>query len=348
MIRKLHIQNFKSIKDLELDCARVNVFIGEPNTGKSNILESLGTFTLSLLRGKGNILPRKLIRMEKNYHIFFNENTEEKINIDIELDNYSKIFTLWTYTSEGIVNSEFSDSSEDILRKHKFLSFDSNLSLQVHFNLDQALPIRFFKFEQKKDYSGREGNFLTPPDGDNLPQMIRLKSEIKEFVHDLFAEYGYKVNIDKHENNISIYRESHISESLPYFLSSDTIQRIIFFYTAIETNKNAVLIFEEPESHVFPFYNKFLAERIALYNTNQFFIATHNPTFLANFIEQTPDEELKIFITYYEDYQTKVFELSGGKLHEAYKIFGVDIFANLDKIVKHLDKIIEKEKEDSL
>ncbi|MCY7358230.1 MAG: AAA family ATPase [Rudanella sp.] len=38
----VEIKNFKSIKDLRLDCKRVNIFIGKPNVGKSNILEGLG------------------------------------------------------------------------------------------------------------------------------------------------------------------------------------------------------------------------------------------------------------------------------------------------------------------
>ena len=38
----VEIKNFKSIKDLRLDCKRINVFIGKPNVGKSNILEALG------------------------------------------------------------------------------------------------------------------------------------------------------------------------------------------------------------------------------------------------------------------------------------------------------------------
>ena len=38
MIKNLTIQNFKSIKDLQLDCKRINLFIGEPNSGKSNLL----------------------------------------------------------------------------------------------------------------------------------------------------------------------------------------------------------------------------------------------------------------------------------------------------------------------
>lgn len=41
MIRKIEIQNFKSIADLTLDLGRVNVFIGENGSGKSNILEAV-------------------------------------------------------------------------------------------------------------------------------------------------------------------------------------------------------------------------------------------------------------------------------------------------------------------
>ena len=41
MIRKITIENFKSIDKLELDLGRVNVFIGENGCGKSNILEAI-------------------------------------------------------------------------------------------------------------------------------------------------------------------------------------------------------------------------------------------------------------------------------------------------------------------
>jgi AAA15 family ATPase/GTPase len=36
---RVHIKNFKSIVDLPLDLAPINVFIGENGSGKSNILE---------------------------------------------------------------------------------------------------------------------------------------------------------------------------------------------------------------------------------------------------------------------------------------------------------------------
>ena len=40
MIQNLTIKNFKSIKDLNIPCKKLNVFIGEPNSGKSNIIEA--------------------------------------------------------------------------------------------------------------------------------------------------------------------------------------------------------------------------------------------------------------------------------------------------------------------
>ncbi len=41
MIEKVHIQNFKSIYDLEIETSRINLFIGENGSGKSNLLEAL-------------------------------------------------------------------------------------------------------------------------------------------------------------------------------------------------------------------------------------------------------------------------------------------------------------------
>jgi energy-coupling factor transporter ATP-binding protein EcfA2 len=40
-VNRVHIKNFKSIVDLSLDLAPINVFIGENGSGKSNILEAL-------------------------------------------------------------------------------------------------------------------------------------------------------------------------------------------------------------------------------------------------------------------------------------------------------------------
>jgi predicted ATPase len=42
MISKVSISNYKSIQQLEIPLSKVNVFIGENGSGKSNILEAIG------------------------------------------------------------------------------------------------------------------------------------------------------------------------------------------------------------------------------------------------------------------------------------------------------------------
>ncbi|RLI80382.1 hypothetical protein DRP05_00990 [Archaeoglobales archaeon] len=94
------------------------------------------------------------------------------------------------------------------------------------------------------------------------------------------------------------------------------MQRIIFYLAAIETNKDSILIFEEPEANSFPFYTKFLAERIALDRSNQYFISTYNPYLLLSLLEKTPTKDIQVFITYFEDYQTKIKPLSDDEKSE--------------------------------
>ena len=45
LLSDFRIRNFKTFKDLELkNLKKVNIFVGEPNTGKTSILEALSLF----------------------------------------------------------------------------------------------------------------------------------------------------------------------------------------------------------------------------------------------------------------------------------------------------------------
>jgi AAA15 family ATPase/GTPase len=96
------------------------------------------------------------------------------------------------------------------------------------------------------------------------------------------------------------------------------------------SNKNSVLVFEEPESNAFPYYTKYLGERIALDETNQFFIATHNLYLLSAIVEKGRKEDVQVFITYFKDYQTKVKPLTPDEVAE---LMEADPFFNLDRFI---------------
>jgi len=80
MINKLSIRNFKSIKELDIDCARVNLFIGEPNTGKSNILEALGLLSWCGCEG----LPLSdFVRFQYTSNLFYDNLTNQISDVRI-------------------------------------------------------------------------------------------------------------------------------------------------------------------------------------------------------------------------------------------------------------------------
>ena len=102
---------------------------------------------------------------------------------------------------------------------------------------------------------------------------------------------------------------------------------------ALHTNSDSVLVFEEPEAHAFPYYTKYLAERIALDEKgNQYFISTHNPYFLLPILEKTLSEDIAVFITYYEDHHTQVRQLAQDELETIFD--DIDVFSNIDMFLE--------------
>jgi AAA15 family ATPase/GTPase len=93
----VHIQNFKSIQNLKLDdCRRINLFIGYPNVGKSNVLEALGLFSLPYLNEGDNL--NKFIRVENKNELFF----------DTKMSSCC--------VTDGIDSAEFKTNSSFIIR----------------------------------------------------------------------------------------------------------------------------------------------------------------------------------------------------------------------------------------
>src|SRR5881396_1641806 len=74
IVDRLEIFNFKSIKHLEMPCRKVNIFIGEPNVGKSNILEAMAFFSPGILEDL-----KQVIRFKSMTDLYYDSQVEEKI-----------------------------------------------------------------------------------------------------------------------------------------------------------------------------------------------------------------------------------------------------------------------------
>lgn len=88
-INRVYIKNFKSIVDLSLDLAPINVFIGENGSGKSNILEALA-FTAAAAANKldNEFLVSRGIRVTEPRFMrsAFAEVAEDMISIVVEAE----------------------------------------------------------------------------------------------------------------------------------------------------------------------------------------------------------------------------------------------------------------------
>lgn len=331
MIKNLEINNFKSIRHLRLDCKRINIFIGGPNTGKSNILETLGILSFGGCMNYANI--KEFVRFESMSNLFYNENLEDSITIKVDdkilkinFDFEKELF--WGRCCKDIVPTP-------VPAPPAFFSFDYNYEGKGSASCPgfEKLPFKFYRFTVRKEFPRKEVAFLLPPSGDNLLALLRSYKELRKLVKDIFDEYGLRVVLKPQENKMEVQKEiEDIIISHPYPLVSDTLQRVILYLAAIETNKDSVIVFEEPEAHAFPYYTKYLAERIALDKSNQYFISTHNPYLLLSILEKAPKDDVRVFITYFEDYQTKVKPLSEEEKEE---ILGeeIDVFFNIERFV---------------
>ncbi len=321
MIKTLTIKNFKSIKQLKLNCKRVNLFIGKPNVGKSNILEAVSVFSLPY--AYGNL--KDIFRFENLTNLFHDHDLGEKIEIVADGFSYGLTFK----------NGSFKASYEDSVGKSKSESeFNYDGKLMSGGYSSFVLPsFKLYRFSLMNTFSRSESDFLLPPRGENLLQILLIKKELRKFVAGLFSEYNLKLVLKPQEHKIEVQKEiEDVIIAYPYSLVSDTLQRVVFHFLAIETNRDSILIFEEPEAHAFPYYTKFLAERISLDNSNQYFVSTHNPYFLLSVLEKTSKDDVGIFITYFKDYQTKIKSLTD-KEKTAILDLDAGVFFNLDRFV---------------
>lgn len=306
------------------DCKRINLFIGRPNVGKSNILEALSLFSIPYLSENSSKKLSNLIRLENEAELFYDGNTEKDIVIKTEIGdcylNYSPKDGL--VVKVGVFHNFFI-----------VLKIDSKLNTQIlrkkwHFEL----PIKRYNYNINVKYKKSHAKYLIPPFGYNLLSIIENYDRLKKDIYKIFQEYGLKIAFDKASQSIKIIRAKGDEIFLiPYNSIADTLQRIIFFKAAIESNNDSVLLFEEPEAHSFPPYMTHITQEMIFKKDCQFFVATHSPFILNDLIENGRDE-LAVFIVDYENHETKVRKLTDQELFTVFQN-GVDLFTNSESFV---------------
>ncbi len=316
-IKKIEISNYKSIEHLVIeDCRKFNLLIGYPNVGKSNILEALSL--ISQFAQKENI--NKFCRFQSYFNLFHLGNIEEPIVVT--LNDRSKL----EFRVINKLNYLTSFYKKD--EKGDYAKFDSPYN--THFY------IKKYHFKEGTKNINSNEKYLDIPYGENLITIFQLNKELRKEAASILNLYDLILNVDieKSELRLQKYTSEDTILSIPYELVADTIQRILFYSAAILSNENSILLFEEPEAHLFPPYIKRMIANISNDERgNQYFINTHSPYVLETLIEDKEiRDQLSIYIVYHKGGESKIKRVDDKQLIRIAQ-YGNDLFFNLENFI---------------
>ena len=111
-IETIEIKNFKSINSFLINnCTRINLFIGRPNVGKSNLLEALSLFSVPYFKMNSNKKITNFLRLENEAEMFFDGNIDKEIEINTniakcKISYSSALLSEKSYHNGSVLNSK--------------------------------------------------------------------------------------------------------------------------------------------------------------------------------------------------------------------------------------------------
>ncbi len=338
-IDNIEIKNFKSIRHQKIEgCKRINVFVGAPNVGKSNILEAL---SLMCFENNRSGLLKDFCRFDLLINIF-NDGDSAK---DAEIICRNKKYSL-KYKNESHLTFQVEDTNSvstkilgktPVLNNLKFDHHGQPTLISDNTEISEISPVKKYQFKIGSSINSKnDAKTLESPFGRNLALVLRHNKDVRQECGELFDIYNLKLIFDK-DDNIVVQKKLDEFTAFQFSVSqiADTLQRLIFHKAAIASNNNAVLLFEEPEAQMFPPYiSKFTGDMVYNENNNQFFITTHSPFVLNDLLDNAESEDLAIYVVSYKNDtgETKINRMSDLDKREAYQ-FGYDFFMNINQFI---------------
>jgi len=351
---RLTVHRFKSIREVELKLKRVNIVLGPPESGKSNLLEALAPFTLlGQLRSyeKSGVVQRyesgdevslsdlkpiltKLTRLRRKEDPFFMFSVDEPAVVRLEING--SLEAKFTYSPEALSIS-YGPLSDEMIEVFQLKGYDEITSVTASryalLRIDELegrlSKVKFYRFSSPVKVVSW-GEELIPPDGPNLMHVLSIRGGLRRVVSSLLEDVGLRLTLKMPSKKVRFLRFLRTGEifEIEEYMLSDTVRRLIFFLAAIETNRKSLVLMEEPEAHAFPSYTKFLAERLAMEDSNSYMITTHNPYFLETIVDKVPDEDLAIYVARNEGGVSEFRSVRASRIREIIAE-GADVFMEI-------------------
>ncbi|UFH55668.1 AAA family ATPase [Spirosoma sp. KNUC1025] len=299
MLKRVSIQNFKSLKDVTLDLQKVNLLIGPNNSGKTNFLKALEL--VGDARNKVKYNPSQ---------IAFAKQSPAKINVKLLWPTDEKKFDYKIYKT-------YFDGSDIVRRSGYYRSSEPDLIISEQVSIPELIHlfserIKIYKADSSKlDKPGPvgRGDDSITADASNLiaffdrirdeypatfnqikadlakcvPEFTEINFQNIEPTEDLVKQFGDKtfkrIGLTNGQQR-TIYWADELSEGTLYFIGLLCIIN--------QPNPPKLLLLEEPEKGIHPrrireimnFIRRLVAEKDI-----QVIMTTHSPLLLDEFAE---------------------------------------------------------------
>lgn len=319
IVDQIHIENFKSLKEVSLnDCRTYNLLLGRPNVGKSNLLEALSIFSIPYLQPEKRELGDVLRYQHDISELFSDGNVS--CPITVQAGDYR--------ASLEVVEGRKLNWMGGQAEKEETLILSGGKIANRKVSDNMYLPFKRYIFRKLDKFSNVDMPFLLPVAGENIMQAIQGNDKLVKEIAGMAAEYGLQLLFDTSTREIKFQKklDENTVFSIPFFSISDTLQRLMFYKTAICSNQNSVVLLEEIEAHAYPPFISKITGCILENAGNQYFITTHSPYVLNDFLERQ-EGDLAIYLVDLDEGCTTVRRLSEAEVEEVYND-GIDLFFN--------------------
>ena len=286
MFSEISVENFRAFKKISLsDFKKVNLFVGNNNSGKTSLLEALFLSinpVNSSLSAKINDFRRlNIVGESDSWNTLFHMlNVSEKVSItttlkvpnekriieitpkfDIEVNGsavYEKGETLSGTTSSA---SNLVGIKQDLTlidldkgkKKKNFHSYIKNKDINKQ-EIELGKPINPFDSEIDKSYEpSTNGRFLTPENFNKNPiselgkiLKAKRKNELLDILRDLEPSLNDIAIIDNR-----VYCDLGFDEFVPAMIMGDGFLKILSFVLSIMTIEKGILLIDEVENGLF-------------------------------------------------------------------------------------------------
>jgi len=351
------IANFKSVESAELELAPVTILVGPPASGKSNILDAIalaGYFNRIMLLDKeydnnaALLEPLTLIaRFNAHEQLFTRYDLTGKIYIELQPSEGERLAVELQFRQgkfEVTVNDTLipwdlvsTPTTPSAVRNALSQAMKGKLLVEARlYGYDRyglastqctTITLCGFNMRMKGLQLVVAPKNLLSEFGWNAPHLTRSTRDVVVEVNDVLREHlGIKVEIKiSRTGTVTVFDYDQEVEPVAV---SDSVFRVLYYLMAIKTavnyaklhglEKRLILMLEEPEAHVFPYYLDTLAKYIGKAKDYLYVVvATHNPLLVSMLWDKV--RNLKTYYVAREKMYTRVWELDVGRLAEDLK-----------------------------